>query len=100
MRQIAPQQQPFPSFRLTGSASSLSPRLPDQNGGVAETTLYRDECHLQLEARGRRWSFDADDFYLRPVTEANRIKLAHYFGPYRISAVYSKILPRQPYVSC
>ncbi len=48
-----------------------------QGGGVAETTLYRDdESRLQLDARGRTWSFDADGDLLRLVTEANRIKLA------------------------
>src|SRR5699024_1857121 len=81
-----------------------------KGGGVAETTLYRDdEARLQLDARGRTWSFDADGELLRLVTEANRIKLAHYFDPYlaihtslvdplphQISAVYGEMLPRQP----
>ena len=83
-------------------------RVP--GGAVAETTLYRDDEHrLQVEARGRAWSFDADGAMLRLVTEANRIKLAHYFDPYlaihtslvdplphQISAVYGEMLPRQP----
>ena len=82
----------------------------DQNGAVAERTLYRDDEHrLALDARGRPWSFDADGALLRLVTEANRIKLAHYFDPYlaihtslvdplphQISAVYGEMLPRQP----
>ena len=82
----------------------------DQNGAIAESTLYRDDEHrLALEARGRLWSFDADGSLLRLVTEANRIKLAHYFDPYlaihtslvdplphQISAVYGEMLPRQP----
>lgn len=82
----------------------------DANGGVAESTLYRDDEHrLSLEASGRLWSFDADGALLRLVTEANRIKLAHYFDPYlaihtslvdplphQISAVYGEMLPRQP----
>lgn len=82
----------------------------DQNGAVAEGTLYRDDEHrLVLDARGRLWSFDADGGLLRLVTEANRIKLAHYFDPYlaihtslvdplphQISAVYGEMLPRQP----
>lgn len=81
-----------------------------QGGSVAETTLYRDDEHrLSIEARGRVWSFDADGALLRLVTEANRIKLAHYFDPYlaihtslvdplphQISAVYGEMLPRQP----
>ncbi|HKJ72474.1 MAG TPA: helicase-related protein [Alphaproteobacteria bacterium] len=81
-----------------------------QEGTVSETTLYRDDEHrLDLDARGRPWSFDADGGLLRLVTEANRIKLAHYFDPYlaihtslvdplphQISAVYGEMLPRQP----
>lgn len=82
----------------------------DQAGSVSEGTLYRDdEYRLELDARGRLWSFDADAGLLRLVTEANRIKLAHYFDPYlaihtslvdplphQISAVYGEMLPRQP----
>jgi SNF2 family DNA or RNA helicase len=80
------------------------------NGSVSETTLYRDDEHrLSIEAHGRLWSFDGDGALLRLVTEANRIKLAHYFDPYlaihtslvdplphQISAVYGEMLPRQP----
>jgi hypothetical protein len=50
------------------------------SGSVAETTLYRDDEHrLSVEEGGRAWSLDADGSLLRLVTEANRIKLAHYF---------------------
>ena len=83
-------------------------RVP--GGSVSETTLYRDDEHrLGVEARGWAWTFDADGGLLRLVTEANRIKLAHYFDPYlaihtslvdplphQISAVYGEMLPRQP----
>ncbi|POR41167.1 helicase-related protein [Methylobacterium sp. V23] len=82
----------------------------DHNGSVAEAVLYRDDEHrLEVEQDGRPWSFDADGALLRLVTEANRIKLAHYFDPYlaihtslvdplphQISAVYGEMLPRQP----
>jgi len=82
----------------------------DHNGSVAEAVLYRDDEHrLEVEQGGRPWSFDADGALLRLVTEANRIKLAHYFDPYlaihtslvdplphQISAVYGEMLPRQP----
>ncbi|HWK33917.1 MAG TPA: hypothetical protein VNR51_09595, partial [Hyphomicrobium sp.] len=55
----------------------------DHNGAVAEAVLYRDDEHrLEVEQNGRPWSFDADGALLRLVTEANRIKLAHYFDPY------------------
>lgn len=82
----------------------------DATGTVAETTLYRDDEHrLEVDEKGRPWSFDGDGALLRLVTEANRIKLAHYFDPYlaihtslveplphQISAVYGEMLPRQP----
>ena len=81
-----------------------------QDGAVSETTIYREDEHrLELDARGRPWSFDADGALLRLVVEANRIKLAHHFDPYlaihtslvdplphQISAVYGEMLPRQP----
>nr|WP_255720228.1 DUF3883 domain-containing protein [Acuticoccus kalidii] len=89
-------------------AINLVYRLP--SGSVSETTLYRDDEHrVVVEQRGRGWSFDADGNLLRLVTEANRIKLAHYFDPYlaihtslvdplphQITAVYGEMLPRQP----
>ena len=81
-----------------------------QGVGVAETTLYRDDqVRIEIDVRWRVWSFDADGDLLRLVTEANRIKLAHYFDPHlaihtslvdplphQISAVYGEMLPRQP----
>ncbi len=93
---------------IGGQAVNLVYRQP--NGGVAETTLYRDDQpRLEIVASGRAWTFDADGELLRLVTEANRIKLAHYFDPYlaihtslvdplphQISAVYGEMLPRQP----
>jgi len=89
-------------------AINLVYRIP--GGSVSETTLYRDDEHrLVVQQRGRAWSFDADASLLRLVTEANRIKLAHYFDPYlaihtslvdplphQITAVYGEMLPRQP----
>lgn len=79
-------------------------------GAIAEAILYReDEPSLELEAAGRAWSLDADGSLVRLVTEADRIKLAHYFDPFlaihtslvdplphQISAVYGEMLPRQP----
>ena len=93
---------------IGGQALNLVYRIP--GGSVSETTLYRDDEHrLSIEQSGRIWSFDADGALLRLVTEANRIKLAHYFDPYlaihtslvdplphQISAVYGEMLPRQP----
>ena len=79
-------------------------------GPVGEATLFRsDEHRLAVRSRGRQWSFDGDGALLRLVTEANRIKLAHFFDPYlaihtslvdplphQISAVYGEMVPRQP----
>ena len=93
---------------IGNQAINLVYRIP--GGSVSETTLYRDDEHrLNVEQRGRAWSFDADGSLLRLVTEANRIKLAHHFDPYlaihtslvdplphQISAVYGEMLPRQP----
>lgn len=89
-------------------AINLVYRVP--GGSVSETTLYRDDEHrLGLSQAGRAWTFDADGALLRLVTEANRIKLAHFFDPYlaihtslvdplphQISAIYGEMLPRQP----
>ncbi|WP_199258252.1 helicase-related protein [Paracoccus binzhouensis] len=89
---------------------AISVVFRDHSGTVAESILYRDDEHrLEVEKTGRPWSFDADGALLRLVTEANRIKLAHYFDPYlaihtslvdplphQISAVYGEMLPRQP----
>ena len=93
---------------IGNQAINLVYRQPD--GSVTETTLYRDdENRLDIEARGRSWSFDGDANLLRLVTEANRIALAHHFDPYlaihtslvdplphQISAVYGEMLDRQP----
>jgi len=79
-------------------------------GEVSETTLYReDAARIGVDTSGKLWSFDGDGRMLRLVTEANRIKLAHYFDPYlaihtslvdplphQISAVYGEMLSRQP----
>lgn len=79
-------------------------------GGVSETSLFRDdEERLNVDARGRNWSFDGDGALLRLATEARRIQLAHHFDPYvaihtsridplphQISAVYEEMLNRQP----
>lgn len=61
-------------------AINLVYRVPE--GTVAETTLYRDDEHrLSISQAGRAWSFDTDGALLRLTTEANRIKLAHFFDP-------------------
>jgi superfamily II DNA or RNA helicase len=82
----------------------------DASGRPGNELLYRDdEARLELVTAGRPWSFDADGELLRLVSEAQRIRLAHLFDPYlavhtslieplphQITAVYEKMLPRQP----
>jgi superfamily II DNA or RNA helicase len=82
----------------------------DGNGRVDSQLLFRDaETQLELVTEGRPWSFDADGHLLRLVSEAQRIRLAHLSDPYlavhtsdveplphQITAVYEKMLPRQP----
>jgi superfamily II DNA or RNA helicase len=93
---------------IGNQAVNLVVRMP--GGGVHETTLYReDEYRLTVETASRAFSFDGDGDLFRLVTEASRIKLAHYFDPYlaihtslveplphQITAVYGEMLPRQP----
>ena len=79
-------------------------------GKVANELLYRhDEPRLELVQRGRPWGFDGDGALFRLVSEAQRIRLAHFFDPvlavhtsvveplpHQITAVYESMLPRQP----
>ena len=110
VRGIAPEQPvQIVSVDWIGN-QALNAVFRDQNGVVSETTLYRDdESRLELDVGSRRWTFAADGGLLRLVTEADRIRLAHYFDPYlaihtslveplphQVSAVYGEMLSRQP----
>jgi superfamily II DNA or RNA helicase len=82
----------------------------DATGRVAQELLYRDrEPTLEIIEAGRAWSFDADGARFRLVSEAQRIGLAYLFDPWlaihtsvveplphQITAVYERMLPRQP----
>ncbi|WP_456433581.1 SNF2-related protein, partial [Thermosulfuriphilus sp.] len=82
----------------------------DASGRVGNQLLFRnDEARLELVTEGQPWSFEADGELLRLVSEAKRIRLAYLFDPYlavhtsmidplphQITAVYEKMLPRQP----
>jgi superfamily II DNA or RNA helicase len=77
---------------------------------VRNRLVFRtEEPTLELVDEGRPWSFDGDGHFLRLVSEAYRIRLAHLFDPYlaihtsrveplphQITAVYGEMLPRQP----
>ena len=79
-------------------------------GRVANELLDRhDEPREELVEQGRPWGFDGDGALFRLVSEAQRIRLAHLFGPVlavhvsvrdrlpqQITAVYEAVLPRQP----
>ena len=80
------------------------------SGSVTNELLFReDEARLEIVADGQPWSFDGDGTLFRLVSEAQRIRLAHLFDPllavhtslveplpHQITAVYEKMLPRQP----
>ncbi len=80
------------------------------SGAVTNELLFRDdEARLEIVADGQPWSFEGDGTLFRLVSEAQRIRLAHLFDPllavhtslveplpHQITAVYEKMLPRQP----
>jgi superfamily II DNA or RNA helicase len=79
-------------------------------GKVANELPYRhDEPRIEVVEQGRPWSFDGNGALFRLVSEAHRIRLAHLFDPvlavhtsmveplpHQITAVYEKMLQRQP----
>jgi superfamily II DNA or RNA helicase len=82
----------------------------DSAGRLGHELLYRDrEPTIEIASVGRPWSFDGDGALLRLVSEAYRIRLAYLFDPllavhislveplpHQITAVYDKMLTRQP----
>jgi SNF2 family DNA or RNA helicase len=82
----------------------------DPSGKIGNQLVYRqDESRIEIAEKGRPWSFDGDGGLFRLVSEAHRIRLAHLFDPvlavhtseveplpHQITAVYEKMLPRQP----
>lgn len=82
----------------------------DASGGVENILLYRyNEPQIKLVSSTDSWTFQGDGELFRLVNEAHRLSLAHLFDPYQavhssvieplphqISAVYEKMLPRQP----
>ena len=82
----------------------------DSTGKLGNELLYRDrEPTLEIAQVGRPWNFDGDAALFRLVSEAQRIRLAYLFDPllavhtslveplpHQITAVYEKMLLRQP----
>ena len=91
-------------------SEALELTYKDPSGKIGNQLLYRhDEPRLEIAELGRPWSFDGDGKLFRLVSEAHRIRLAHLFDPvlavhtsmveplpHQITAVYEKMLPRQP----
>src|SRR5262249_46130347 len=64
--------------------------------GPAEVLLFRDaEPRLELVQASRAFSFDADGEAFRVASEAQRIRLAHLFDPYRSTVHGSHPSPHQ-----
>jgi superfamily II DNA or RNA helicase len=90
--------------------STVELTYKDTAGNPHNQLLFRDdEARLEVVTEGQPWSFEASGELLRLVSEAQRIRLAHLFDPYlaihtslveplphQITAVYDKMLPRQP----
>ncbi len=82
----------------------------DASGTPHSELLFRDaEPRLEVTTAGQAWSFEADGELLRLVSEAQRIRWAYLFDPFlavhtslvmplphQITAVYEKMLTRQP----
>lgn len=82
----------------------------DSRGRAGIELLYRvRETSLEIVTEEQPWRFDGDGEMFRLVSEAYRIQLAHLFDPllavytskvdpfpHQITAVYEKMLPRQP----
>lgn len=82
----------------------------DSRGKLETQILYRDnEPILEKVSKGRPWSFDGNPAIFNMVAEAHRISLAHLFDPllaihtsnvnplpHQITAVYERMLERQP----
>ena len=97
------------SVKWMGS-EALALTYEDLQGRLDRVILYRgDEARLELIEEGLPWHFDGDGALFRLVSEAYRIRLAYLFDPlaavhasiveplpHQITAVYEKMLPRQP----
>ncbi len=82
----------------------------DARGAAGNELLFRDdEARLELAASGEPWSADVDGSQMKLASEARRIQLGYLFDPFlavhtsmidplphQITAVYEKMLPRQP----
>ena len=89
---------------------SLTVWYEDEAGTPYKEILFRShEASLEVVTTQSQWPFDGNGRFLKLTTEAQRIRWAHLFDPYlavhtsqvqplphQITAVYDKMLPRQP----
>ena len=90
--------------------AALEVTYRDQQGRLDSSIYYTaQEPEIEIEAPGRKWTFDGDGHALKLVSEAHRIQLAYLFDPWlaihtsnlealphQITAVYEEMLKRQP----
>lgn len=82
----------------------------DVSGGPGSQLLYRfNEARMKILGGAEEWAFDGDGRFFRLAAEAKRIKMAYLFDPllavhtslvdpypHQISAVYERMLRKQP----
>ena len=82
----------------------------NSTGSPGSQLLYRfDESRMQIVGEAEGWAFDGDGRYFRLAAEAKRIQMAYLFDPllavhtslvdpypHQISAVYERMLRKQP----
>ncbi|HZY65920.1 MAG: SNF2-related protein [Actinomycetota bacterium] len=93
-----------------GGDGTVEVIFKDASGGIGERLLFRsDEPNLKAVREDEGWRFDGDGSRFRLAAEARRIGSAYLFDPllavhtslvdpypHQISAVYERMLNRQP----
>jgi superfamily II DNA or RNA helicase len=93
-----------------GGDGAVEVIFKDASGNIGERLLFRaDEANLKVVREGGGWRFDGDGARFRLAAEARRIGSAYLFDPllavhaslvdpypHQISAVYERMLNRQP----
>ncbi len=93
-----------------GGDGSVEVIFKDASGGIGERLLFQtDEAKLKVVREDAGWRFDGDGARFRLAAEARRIGSAYLFDPllavhtslvdpypHQISAVYERMLNRQP----
>ena len=91
-------------------SSVIEMTYKDASGTPRNELIYREkEPFLEVVSKTQSWNFDGDGSLFKLAAEAHRIRLAYLFDPllavhisqitplpHQITAVYDKMLPRQP----